>query len=54
MAVPKVQRHWQALSDPSFKLGLGLSGGGFRASFFHIGVLRRLAELDRSEFKSCA
>ncbi|MFL5827489.1 MAG: patatin-like phospholipase family protein [Thermoleophilaceae bacterium] len=27
------------------KLGLALSGGGFRASFFHIGVLARLAEL---------
>jgi predicted acylesterase/phospholipase RssA len=30
----------------SERWGLGLSGGGFRASFFHIGVLRRLAELD--------
>jgi predicted acylesterase/phospholipase RssA len=29
----------------SGKLGLGLSGGGFRASFFHIGVLARLAEV---------
>lgn len=28
------------------RLGLALSGGGFRASFFHLGVLRRLAELD--------
>jgi len=28
------------------KIGLGLSGGGFRASLFHIGVLARLAELD--------
>lgn len=28
------------------KLGLALSGGGFRAAFFHIGVLARLAELD--------
>ena len=28
------------------KTGLALSGGGFRASFFHIGVLARLAELD--------
>ena len=27
-------------------LGLALSGGGFRASFFHLGVLARLAELD--------
>jgi predicted acylesterase/phospholipase RssA len=28
------------------KIGLGLSGGGFRASLFHIGMLARLAELD--------
>ena len=28
------------------KLGLALSGGGFRASLFHIGVLARLAQLD--------
>ncbi len=28
------------------KLGIGLSGGGFRASLFHIGVLARFAELD--------
>lgn len=28
------------------KIGLALSGGGFRASLFHIGVLKRLAELD--------
>jgi predicted acylesterase/phospholipase RssA len=28
------------------RLGLALSGGGFRASFFHLGVLQRLAELD--------
>ncbi|RJP78767.1 MAG: hypothetical protein C4522_11995 [Desulfobacteraceae bacterium] len=28
------------------KLGLALSGGGFRSSLFHIGVLARLAELD--------
>ncbi len=28
------------------KLGLALSGGGFRAALFHIGVLARLAELD--------
>lgn len=26
------------------RLGLGLSGGGFRASFFHIGVLAQMAE----------
>jgi predicted acylesterase/phospholipase RssA len=28
------------------KFGLALSGGGFRASFYHIGVLAKLAELD--------
>jgi len=28
------------------KVGVALSGGGFRASFFHIGVLAKLAELD--------
>jgi predicted acylesterase/phospholipase RssA len=28
------------------KVGLALSGGGLRASFFHLGVLARLAELD--------
>jgi predicted acylesterase/phospholipase RssA len=28
------------------KLGLALAGGGFRASLFHIGVMRRLAEMD--------
>ena len=33
-------------SPPRHKLGLALAGGGFRASLFHVGVLRRLAELD--------
>ncbi len=28
------------------KVGLALSGGGFRASYYHIGVLARLAEAD--------
>jgi predicted acylesterase/phospholipase RssA len=28
------------------KIGLALSGGGFRASLYHLGVLARLAELD--------
>jgi predicted acylesterase/phospholipase RssA len=28
------------------KVGLALSGGGFRASFYHLGVIARLAELD--------
>jgi predicted acylesterase/phospholipase RssA len=31
--------------DPP-RLGLALSGGGFRATLFHLGVLTRLAELD--------
>jgi predicted acylesterase/phospholipase RssA len=38
------------------KVGLALSGGGFRASFFHIGVLARLAEMDvlrHVEYLSC-
>ncbi len=38
------------------KIGLALSGGGFRASLFHIGVLARLAEhnvLRRVEVLSC-
>lgn len=38
------------------KVGLALSGGGFRASFFHIGVLAYLAERDalrRVEVLSC-
>ena len=28
------------------RLGLALAGGGFRAALFHVGVFRRLAELD--------
>ncbi len=38
------------------KIGLALSGGGFRASLFHIGVLAKLAERDvlrRIEVLSC-
>jgi predicted acylesterase/phospholipase RssA len=38
------------------KIGLALSGGGFRASLFHIGVLAKLAEFDilrRIEVLSC-
>ena len=35
-----------AISGSSGKTGLALSGGGFRASLFHLGVLARLAELD--------
>lgn len=35
-----------ALTGYMGKVGLALSGGGFRASLFHIGVMARLAELD--------
>jgi predicted acylesterase/phospholipase RssA len=28
------------------KVGLALSGGGFRAAFFHVGVLARLADVE--------
>jgi predicted acylesterase/phospholipase RssA len=35
-----------ALSFFLGKVGLALSGGGFRASLYHIGVLARLADLD--------
>ena len=31
------------------KIGLALSGGGFRATVFHLGVLARLAEENRLE-----
>lgn len=34
-------------SPTTVRVGLALSGGGFRASLFHLGVLARLAELDR-------
>lgn len=36
----------EALTCYRGKVGLALSGGGFRASFFHLGVLARLAEVD--------
>ena len=35
-----------ALSCYRGKVGLALSGGGFRASLFHLGVLARMAEMD--------
>ena len=35
-----------ALSCYRGKVGLALSGGGFRASLYHLGVLSRLAEMD--------
>jgi predicted acylesterase/phospholipase RssA len=39
---------WRALAGAARrgKVGLALSGGGFRASFYHLGVLARLAEVD--------
>lgn len=53
----KSTRAWTALKDAfgtdavprtafAGKIGLALSGGGFRASLYHLGVLARLAELD--------
>jgi predicted acylesterase/phospholipase RssA len=35
------------------KVGLALSGGGFRASLYHIGVLAKLAELDLLRHIEC-
>ena len=32
-------------NDKPLRIGLALSGGGFRASLFHLGVIRRLEEL---------
>lgn len=48
------QALWQLLGDDTEaalacyrgKVGLALSGGGFRASLYHLGVLARLAEMD--------
>jgi len=42
----KSRRHQKIIHRTKFKLGLALSGGGFRASLFHLGVLARLAERD--------
>jgi NTE family protein len=39
------EREETAAQPPEAKLGLALSGGGFRASFFHIGVLAQMAQL---------
>ena len=36
----------RALANGRGKVGLALSGGGFRASLFHLGVMARLAEMD--------
>ena len=55
LKVPEIEALFKALvpgaeaAVPSWfigKVGLALSGGGFRASFYHLGVLARLAELD--------
>src|SRR5262249_34433701 len=35
------------------KVGLALSGGGFRASLYHIGVLAKLAEFDLLRHVEC-
>ncbi len=34
-----------AFRHPALRIGLALSGGGFRAALFHLGVIRRLEEL---------
>ncbi|TAN50468.1 MAG: hypothetical protein EPN21_08900 [Methylococcaceae bacterium] len=39
----KISTNADASSQPA-RLGLGLSGGGLRASFYHIGVLAQMAE----------
>lgn len=42
-----LKNDWDAVRSTIVgKVGLALSGGGFRASLFHIGVLAKLAELD--------
>jgi predicted acylesterase/phospholipase RssA len=43
---PLLERVPAVRTELAGKVGLALSGGGFRASLFHIGVLARLAELD--------
>jgi NTE family protein len=48
--------HAEASPASAAKVGLALSGGGFRAALFHVGVLARLAELGilrRVEVISC-
>jgi predicted acylesterase/phospholipase RssA len=53
--IPELRRMFEALLPGAGqavrsafigKVGLALSGGGFRASFYHLGLLARLAELD--------
>jgi tetratricopeptide (TPR) repeat protein len=46
----------EPVADLGRRMGIALSGGGFRASFYHLGVLARLAdedELRRVEVLSC-
>ena len=55
-ALKRIFTEHEVDSAYSGKFGLGLSGGGFRAALFHLGVLARLAELDvlrRVEVISC-
>ena len=42
-----IERKKHSIVKKAGKLGLALSGGGFRASIFHIGVLAALAENDQ-------
>jgi len=55
----QVLREFLGASSPALesavrgKVGLALSGGGFRASFYHIGVLAKLAELDLLRHVEC-
>jgi predicted acylesterase/phospholipase RssA len=42
---PSAQEASRSIDPGEGKVGLALSGGGFRAAFFHVGVLARLAEL---------
>jgi NTE family protein len=44
------QLHFSADAARDGKLGLALSGGGFRAALFHVGVLAQLAEQDLLRF----
>lgn len=46
------QTYFNAKAARDGKLGIALSGGGFRAALFHVGVLARLAEQDLLRFVS--
>lgn len=45
-ALQRLLTEGEKLPSSGVKIGLALSGGGFRASLFHIGVLAKLAEAD--------